>query len=110
MRTDTLMEFCQDAQFKLEAIPSGTVEYVESLAFLDAIQEEVKRTTLLLNVAISELPSSAKNGQKYCRSLVKYLGRNFCTYFSQKLISLPKECFWGDLQSHCLQEDCSRGH
>lgn len=45
------MEFCQDAQFKLEAIPSGTVEYVESLTFLDKIQEEVKQTTLLLNVA-----------------------------------------------------------
>ena len=40
-RTDTLMEFCQDAQFKLEAIPSSTVEYVESLTFLDDIQEKV---------------------------------------------------------------------
>lgn len=36
-----LMEFCQDAQFKLEAIPSSTVEYVESLTFLDTIQEKV---------------------------------------------------------------------
>ena len=35
------MEFCQDAQFKLEAIPSSTVEYVESLTFLDDIQEKV---------------------------------------------------------------------
>jgi len=35
------MEFCQDAQFKLEAIPSSTVEYVESLTFLDTIQEKV---------------------------------------------------------------------
>ena len=36
-----LMEFCQDAQFKLEAIPSSTVEYVKSLTFLDTIQEKV---------------------------------------------------------------------
>ena len=35
------MQFCQDAQFKLEAIPSSTVEYVESLTFLDDIQEKV---------------------------------------------------------------------
>ena len=35
------MEFCQDAQFKLEATPSSTVEYVESLTFLDDIQEKV---------------------------------------------------------------------
>lgn len=41
MRTDTLMEFCQDAQFKLEAVPSSTTEYVESLSFLDTIQEKV---------------------------------------------------------------------
>ncbi|XP_015770017.1 PREDICTED: dynein heavy chain 6, axonemal-like [Acropora digitifera] len=41
LRTDTLMEFCKDAQFKLEVIPSSTVEYVESLTFLDKIQEKV---------------------------------------------------------------------
>ena len=35
------MEFCQDAQFKLEAIPSSTAESVESLTFLDDIQEKV---------------------------------------------------------------------
>lgn len=35
------MEFCQDAQFKLEAVPSSTTEYVESLSFLDTIQEKV---------------------------------------------------------------------
>jgi len=46
-RTDTLMEFCQDAQFKLEAIPSSTVEYVESLTFLDDIQEKVKHLLFL---------------------------------------------------------------
>lgn len=43
------MEFCQDAQFKLEAIPSSTVEYVESLTFLDDIQEKVS-TNERLNV------------------------------------------------------------
>ena len=40
------MEFCQDAQFKLEGIPSSTVEYVASLTFLDDIQEKVKRSTV----------------------------------------------------------------
>ena len=37
------MEFCQDSQFKLEIIPSTTEEYVDSLTFLDEIQEQVYR-------------------------------------------------------------------
>ena len=41
-RVDGLMEFCQDAQFKLEITPTTTIEYVESLTFLDEIQEKVK--------------------------------------------------------------------
>ena len=40
-RVDRLMEFCQDSQFKLEIIPSATEEYVDSLTFLDEIQEQV---------------------------------------------------------------------
>ena len=44
------MEFCQDAQFKLEAIPSSTVEYVESLIFLDTIQEKVSQSLFIKKV------------------------------------------------------------
>ena len=40
-RVDRLMEFCQDSQFKLEIVPSATEEYVDSLTFLDEIQEQV---------------------------------------------------------------------
>ena len=36
------MEFCQDSQFKLEIVPSSTEEYVDSLTFLDEIQEQVQ--------------------------------------------------------------------
>ena len=52
LRTDTLMEFCKDAQFKLEVIPSSTVEYVESLSFLDEIQEKVTSNPLFFSVFI----------------------------------------------------------
>ena len=55
-RTDTLMEFCQDAQFKLELIPSSTTEYVESLTFLDDIQEKVKNDASGIYVVISWNP------------------------------------------------------
>ncbi|XP_028414460.1 dynein heavy chain 6, axonemal-like [Dendronephthya gigantea] len=41
-RVDSLMEFCQDSQFKLEIIPSTTEEYVDSLTFLDEIQEQIE--------------------------------------------------------------------
>ena len=40
-RVDHLMAFCQDSQFNLEIVPSATIEYVESLTFLDQIQEVV---------------------------------------------------------------------
>ena len=48
------MEFCQDSQFKLEIIPSTTEEYVDSLTFLDEIQEQVR----CYQVASSLLASS----------------------------------------------------
>ena len=38
---DRLIAELQDAQFKLEFVPSTTVEYVDSLNFLDEIQERV---------------------------------------------------------------------
>ena len=38
---DRLIAELQDAQFKLELVPTTTLEYVESLTFLDEIQERV---------------------------------------------------------------------
>ena len=39
---DRLIAELQDAQFKLELIPTQTLEYVESLTFLDEIQERIE--------------------------------------------------------------------
>ncbi|CAB4027440.1 dynein heavy chain 6, axonemal-like isoform X1, partial [Paramuricea clavata] len=41
-RVDRLMEFCQDSQFKLEIVPTATEEFVDSLTFLDEIQEQIE--------------------------------------------------------------------
>ena len=38
---DRLIAELQDAQFKLEVVPTTTLEFVESLNFLDEIQERV---------------------------------------------------------------------
>ena len=40
--TDRLLAEAQDAQFKLEILPSSTYEFVECLTFLDDIQERVR--------------------------------------------------------------------
>lgn len=40
-RTDALIAEAQDATFKLELKPKTTIEYVESLTFLDQIQDRV---------------------------------------------------------------------
>ncbi|XP_070535810.1 dynein axonemal heavy chain 6-like isoform X2 [Ptychodera flava] len=40
-RTDILIAEAQDAQYKLEVVPTATIEYVESLTFLDEIQERI---------------------------------------------------------------------
>ena len=37
-RVDNLIAEAQEAQFKLEFVPSNTVEYVQTLTFLDEIQ------------------------------------------------------------------------
>ena len=42
--TDTLIAECQDAQYKLEVIPTSTIEFVDSLTFLDVIQERVSNS------------------------------------------------------------------
>ena len=39
--TDALIAEAQDAQYKLELIPTSTLEFVDSLSFLDEIQERV---------------------------------------------------------------------
>ena len=38
---DSLILFAQNAQSRLESVPQSTIEYVESLTFLDEIQEEI---------------------------------------------------------------------
>lgn len=61
------MEFCQDAQFKLEAIPSSTVEYVENLTFLDTIQEKVN-VSASVKIYITQIPSLREAWDVYpCR-------------------------------------------
>lgn len=41
-RTDALIAEAQDATFKLELKPKTTIEYVESLTFLEQIQDRVR--------------------------------------------------------------------
>lgn len=41
--TDSIIKEAQDAIFKLESKPTTTLEYVNSLTFLEEIQERVKR-------------------------------------------------------------------
>ena len=40
-RTDCLISESQEASFKLEAKPTSTLEYVNSLTFLEKIQERI---------------------------------------------------------------------
>ncbi len=46
--TDRLIAECQEATFKLESKPGSTIDYVESLNFLDAIQERVSHTSIII--------------------------------------------------------------
>ena len=64
-RTDTLMKFCQDAQFKLEVVPTNTLEYVENLSFLDVIQEKVcaGSVKLIINYVDSLFENKEKQGE-----------------------------------------------
>lgn len=41
-KIDAIIAEAQDAQFKLEFIPSATTEFVNSLTFLEEIQERVR--------------------------------------------------------------------
>ena len=43
MEVDRLNAELQDAQFKLEFAPTSTLEYVDTLTFLEVIQERVSR-------------------------------------------------------------------
>ena len=49
-RMDTLILFSQDASGRLEKKPTSTVEFVESLTFLDQIQEKIDNVELDMNV------------------------------------------------------------
>ena len=40
-QVDSLIQFAQNAQYNLESKPQSTVEYVENLTFLDAIQDQI---------------------------------------------------------------------
>lgn len=41
-KMDAIIAEAQDAQFKLEFVPTATTEYVNGLLFLDEIQERVR--------------------------------------------------------------------
>jgi len=38
---NSLIQFAQNAQYNLETKPQSTMEYVESLTFLDEIQDQI---------------------------------------------------------------------
>lgn len=40
-KVDALVSEAQDAEYKLEFVPTTTIEYVNNLLFLDEIQERV---------------------------------------------------------------------
>ena len=40
-KADCLIQFAQNAQYNLELKPQSTMEYVESLTFLDEIQDQI---------------------------------------------------------------------
>ena len=46
---DALIAECQDAQYKLEVVPTTTLEFVESLTFLDEIQLRVSLSVPAIN-------------------------------------------------------------
>lgn len=47
-KVDAIISEAQDAEYKLEFVPSTTIEYVNSLVFLDEIQERVSWFTQLI--------------------------------------------------------------
>jgi len=40
-KVNSLIQFAQNAQYNLETKPQSTMEYVESLTFLDEIQDQI---------------------------------------------------------------------
>jgi dynein heavy chain len=56
-KVDAIISEAQDAEYKLEFIPSTTIEYVNSLVFLDEIQE---RVSLLSNITQYSRPCNRK--------------------------------------------------
>ena len=48
-RVDELIAEAQDAQYKLEILPTTTTEFVEALTFLDKIQDRVRETRVVVS-------------------------------------------------------------
>ncbi|XP_070092321.1 dynein axonemal heavy chain 6 isoform X4 [Equus caballus] len=51
-KVDTIISEAQDAEYKLEFIPTTTIEYVNSLVFLDEIQERIESLEEEANVVV----------------------------------------------------------
>lgn len=49
---DKIISEAQDAQFRLELVPSNTMEFVESLTFLDDVQERIEPLDLESSVVV----------------------------------------------------------
>ena len=49
---DGIITISQDAVFKLETEPNGTIEYVKLLSFLDEIQEKVCKGTISVTMYV----------------------------------------------------------
>ena len=83
------MEFCQDSQFKLEIVPSSTEEYVDSLTFLDEIQEQVHYLLNRLHarddvLRLSHTPKSLRKPEMNTTAalhLAKHCNHKLCVSF-----------------------------
>ena len=56
---DAIMSESQDAQIRLGVVPSSTTEFVNSLTFLDEIQERVPDFSHLLPLCCAPFPPTA---------------------------------------------------
>lgn len=50
---DKIIYEAQDAQFRLESAPSSTMEFVDSLTFLDEIQERIEPLDLESSIVVT---------------------------------------------------------
>ena len=49
---DAIISEAQDAQFKLELVPASTTEFVESLTFLDEIQDRIDPLDAMSSIVV----------------------------------------------------------